>query len=143
MPKTKERVRLAASAARPYVERALRDDEFRQNVKAAFSAVRDIYEHLAPPRGVAGIASRMASDEEIQHNLRRALAELRHAAERLQLQKRRSHRLRNGLLLAGGLALVALFNPLTGPEARRWLRSKLGGGQRAFAEPSTNGGLSA
>ncbi|MER3411360.1 MAG: hypothetical protein C4305_02895 [Thermoleophilia bacterium] len=132
----------SASAARPYVERALRDDEFRQNVKAAFTALREIYEHLAPPRGMADIASRVASDQEIQHNLRRALAELRHAAERLQAQRRRSYRVRNGLLLAGGLALVALFNPVTGPEARRWLRARLGRGKHML-EPSTNGGVTA
>lgn len=142
MPRTKERVRLAAAAARPYVERALRDEEFRRNVRDAFVALRDIYEHLAPPRGVAGIASRVASDEEIQHNLRRALAELRHAAERLQVQRRRSHRLRNSLLVAGGLALVALFNPVTGPETRRWLREKLTGGKHLL-EPSPNGGAAA
>jgi hypothetical protein len=142
MPKTRDRVRLAASVARPYVERALRDDEFRQNVRAALTAMRDIYAHLAPPRGVTGIASRVASDEEIQQSLRRALAELRQAAERLQVQKRRSHRLRNGLFLAGGLALVALFNPLTGPGARRWLRRKLGRGEQGL-QPSPNGGLAA
>jgi hypothetical protein len=43
MPKTTERVRGVADTAKPYVDRALTDEELRANVKNAFSAAREIY----------------------------------------------------------------------------------------------------
>jgi len=43
MPKTKD--------VKPYVERAIKDEEFRDNLKSAFVAARDIYDELMGPRG--------------------------------------------------------------------------------------------
>lgn len=143
MAKTTERVRSATDSARPYVERALRDDEFRESLRAAFAAAKQIYDELMPPRGVSGLASRVATDEEIQHSLRRAIAELRHAADRIQQEKRESHRLRNSLLLFTGVLIGIFFNPFTGPEARRWAKSKVSGGDFSYDGSATDGGVTA
>ena len=45
---------------RPYVERALQDEELRDNLKAAFIAARDVYSDLMGDRGVSGLATRVA-----------------------------------------------------------------------------------
>ena len=47
------------------------------------------------------------------------------AAGRLQGQG--PHKSRNGTLLLAGIALGILFNPMTGPDTRRWLKDKIFG----------------
>ena len=137
MPKTREKVTGAAGTAKPYVERALHDEELREHVKQAYSAAREIYNELLGPRGVSGIASRVAGDNEIQDNLRTAIAELRQAANRFQgRSERRGGR---GLLLLAGLVAGMLFNPVTGPKTRRWLKDKLFGGGEFGFDQSGNG----
>ena len=145
MPRTKDKVAGVAGTAKPYVERALHDDELREHVKQAYTAAREVYDELIGPRGVTGVASRFAGDHEIQDNLRTAIGELRQAAGRLQ-GRREAHGGRKLLLLA--VAIVGLlFNPVTGPETRRWLKDKLFGGSDEFGfddQPqSGNGGIGA
>src|SRR5579872_2907346 len=105
MADTTDRVKYAAGTAKPYFERAITDDEFRQNLRAAFSAAKAIYEELAGQRGLSDVASRVATDEDIHSNLRRAIGELRQAADRIQEREQRakSHGLRNAALLATGV----------------------------------------
>jgi hypothetical protein len=117
--------------ARPYVERALRDDDLRDNVKNAFVAARDAYYELFGDRGMTGVAMRAATDSDIQDNLRKAIDELRSAADRLQGKE--EHTARNTMLLVTGVALGVLFNPVTGPAARRWLKDQMFGSSEEFA----------
>ena len=84
MPNTKDKVAGVTGTAKPYVERALHDAELREHVKQAYSAARSIYDGLIGPRGVTGLAARVASDSDVHDNLRTAVAELRQAANRLQ-----------------------------------------------------------
>jgi hypothetical protein len=137
MPKTKDKVTGVAGTAKPYVERALHDEELREHVKQAYSAAREIYDELVGPRGVTGVASRVAGDHEIQDNLRTAVAELRQAANRLQ--GRREHHGGRGFLLLVGLAVGLLYNPITGPQIRRWVKEKLFGGGDFGFDQSGNG----
>ncbi len=131
MPKTKDKVADAAGTAKPYVERALHDEELRGHVKQAYTAAREIYDELVGRRGVTGVATRLAGDREIQDNLRTTVAELRQAANRLQ-GSRESHGGRKLLLFAGVVATL-LFNPVTGPQTRRWLKNTLfGDGELGF-----------
>jgi hypothetical protein len=134
MPKTKDKVAGVAGTAKPYVERALHDDELREHVKQAYSAAREVYDQLVGPRGVSGVASRFAGDQELQDSMRTAITELRQAANRLQ-GRRAAHGGRTLLLLAGAVVGL-LFNPVTGPETRRWLKAKLFGDD----EPGFGGG---
>ena len=69
MRKSTEKVRSAAETARPYVERAITDDEFRDSLHAAFVAAKEIYEELMPPKGVTGFASKVAKNEDVQESL--------------------------------------------------------------------------
>jgi hypothetical protein len=145
MTKTKDRVAGVAGNAKPYVDRALHDDELREHVKQAYAAARQIYDELVGPRGVSGIATRVARDDEVQDNLRTAVTELRQAANRLQ-GRREHHGGRNFLLLIGVIAGL-LYNPLTGPSLRRWVKERLFGSDDEFgyggSDSSGNGSSSA
>jgi hypothetical protein len=118
------------SDVKPYVERAIKDEEFRDNLKNAFVAARDVYDELIGPRGVSGKAARVASDKDMRENLRSAIEELRSAADRIQ--RGPTHKGRN-LLLVTGIALgILLFNPLTGSDARKWLKDTVLGEEDDF-----------
>lgn len=130
MARTKERFSDTADNIRPYVERAVKDEEIRKNVRDAFDAAREVYNELMGGRGVVPLAARVATDDEIQENLSRAVDDLRKAANRLQGKK--DHGTRNTALLVAGIALGILFNPVTGPATREWLKDLLGGGDEDF-----------
>lgn len=125
------KMKAAADTARPYVERALTDEEFRESLRSAFVAAKEIYEELVPQKSVAGVASKVAMDEDLQQSVKSAMAELRHAADRLQAE-RKSHTGRNILLVLVGVAIGILFNPFTGPDTRRWVRGRVSGGDFAY-----------
>jgi len=134
MATTKDRVLYAADTAKPYLGRAVHDEEFRKNLRAAFAAARAIYEELSSQRSISGIASSVATDEDIHGNLRRATRELQQAADRIQGRNaaKKSRAFRNVALLAGGVAIGIFFNPVTGPMARRWVTGKVGGSGSDF-----------
>jgi gas vesicle protein len=126
MANAKDRV----SDVRPYVKRAIQDEELRDNLRSAFATARDVYDELIGNRSVTGVATKVASDKDIQDQLRSAIEDLRNAANRIQGQE--AHKGRNSSLLLVGIALGLLFNPVTGPETRRWLKDKIFGEDEEF-----------
>jgi len=130
MAKTKDKVLNQAGNVKPYIERAVKDEDLRDNVVTAFAAAKEVYDELVGNRGITTVARRVASDSEIQENLKRALDEVREAADRLQ--GRKEHGGRNTTLLLLGIALGVLFNPVTGPQTRKWLSDKVFGGSDEF-----------
>lgn len=142
MAKTKERIFDTADTMRPYVDRALHDEELRDNLKEAFGAARAIYDDLLGNRGALGAAQRIAHDEDIQDNLRKAVDELREAGSRLRGEQ--DHSTRNRMFLFLGIVLGVLFNPWTGPATRKWLSDTITGGDDDYSytppSSSTNAG---
>ena len=126
MANTRDKVSDAAGNVKPYVQRAIADEDLRDNVKAAFQAAREVYDELIGNRGVTTVATRVATDKDIQDKLREALDELRIAADRVQGKKH--HSSRNATLLIAGIALGILFNPITGPATRKWVTDAVFGG---------------
>ena len=125
MAKTKDRIYDAADSARPYVDRALHDDDLHDNLKEAFKAARDVYAELLGNRNITATAMRAATDKDIQDNLKKAVEELRTAADRMQGKE--DHGARNTMLLLAGITAGILFNPMTGPQTRSWLMEKITG----------------
>ena len=137
MAKTKDRV----EDVKPYVRRALQDEELRDNVVAAFHAARAVYNDLVADRGVTGLAARVATDDDIQKNLKKTIEELRQASDRIQGKK--DHGARNTLLLLTGITLGILFNPVTGADTRKWLKEQILGSDDDFTYQSPSGDNSA
>jgi hypothetical protein len=131
----KERVNQAVDTARPYVDRLARDEELHEHVKNAYASARTIYDDLIGGRGAQALATKVATDKDIQGQLRNAVEELRLAGERAQGKE--SHTKRNAGLLLLGITLGILFNPATGPQTRKWLKDKVLGPEQPF-EYQTN-----
>ena len=85
------------------------------------------------------IASRVATDDEIRDKLRDAIEDLRSASDRLQGKQDRGGR--GSTLLLAAIALGILFNPVTGPDTRRFIRDLFsgGGGEGHSHSSSSNG----
>ena len=138
MAKTKERLYDKADTMRPYVDRALHDDDLHDNLKEAFSAARDVYAELLGGRNLTSTAVRAATDKDIQDNLKKAVDELRTATNRIQGKE--DHGARNTMLLLAGITAGILFNPMTGPQTREWLMAKVTGDSSddySYTPPST------
>jgi len=140
MAKTRDKVSDAADNVKPFVDRALHDEELRESVRNAYESARTIYSELIGKRGVSGVATRIATDKDIQDELRSTITELRRAADRVQGREVRKSR--NGTLLFVGIALGILFNPITGPATRKWLSNRLFGGGDDFTYQGGNGSSS-
>jgi hypothetical protein len=131
MAKLQDRAKDRAGDVKPYLERALKDERVREDVKSAIATAREIYDQLLGGRGqYTAAAARVATDKEIQQSLRDAIDDLRDAAERVQ--GKQSHGGRNATLLLTGIVLGILFNPVTGPGTRRWLQDKIFGEGEEF-----------
>ena len=128
MAKTALKVAPTVETLKPYLDRALNDKDFRDDLKEALAAAKQLYGPLvkdARADGAAKSASRLATDAKVQENLRRALEDFGKAAGSLK-GKKKSHKKRNAMLLAGLIA-GALYNPWTGPQTRDWLMDKVAG----------------
>jgi gas vesicle protein len=138
MAKTKDKVYDAAGNVKPYVERAMSDEKLRDDVMSAFSTAKELYNELIGGRGAVTLATRVATDDEIRDKLKDAVDDLRNAADRLQGKK--SHGSRNTTLLIAGIALGILFNPVTGPETRKWVKEMISGSDDFGGDYSSNNG---
>ncbi len=128
MAKTKVKVVPSVDAMKPYLDRALNDKEFREDLREAMSAAKRLYGPLvqdARDDGPAKSAARLATDAKVQENLRKALEDFGKAAGSLK-GKKKSHKGRNAMLLAG-LVAGALYNPWSGAQTREWLMERIAG----------------
>ena len=135
MTYTKERAAAAAASARPYVERALRDQELRDNIRNAYTSARAVYDELSRRR-VSDAASQLAGDKDMQDEIRSAIDELRNASRRVKDVKNGApepaRAAKNSVLLLFGIVIGLLLNPITGPALRRALGRKLFGSENGF-----------
>lgn len=133
MAKTKSPA-LSTDALKPYVQRAMTDPELREDLLAAFVAARSLYGQMQKGRGVKGKAEKV-SDKDFQKQLQRLVDDLGEASDKLQGKaKRKSHKMRNRVLLLTGVTLGVLYNPWTGESTREWIMERIAGGDGAGLE---------
>ena len=142
----KSKTTVTVDTLKPYVERAFTDPQFRADLRDAVDTAKDLYGPLTKSHGVGGAATKVATDKKTQKQLRKMVDELNKAAGSLQ-GKKKKHRARNTMLLAGVIA-GALYNPWTGEQTRQWILDKVAGDDDlqpldGFEEPATNGGTGA
>jgi hypothetical protein len=130
MANTRDKVYDAAGNVKPYVERAMSDEKLKQDVLSAFATARELYNELIGGRSPVTVATRVATDDDVREKLRAAIEDLRSASDRLQGRRERSGR--NAILLITGIVLGLLFNPVTGPDTRRWLKQTVSGSDDDF-----------
>jgi hypothetical protein len=126
----RDKVTGAYESARPYVERLARDEDLHDHVKKAYDSARKIYDEVIAPTGPTAVAMRVAKDKDLKEELKKTVEELRKAGDRARVGA--SHTGRNMTLLLTGIALGIVFNPMTGPETRKWIREKLFGPEEPF-----------
>jgi len=128
MAKTKDKAVLSVDALRPYVERAMKDPDLRDDLLAAFVAARKLYGEMASTRGVRSKAEKV-SEKHFQQQLQDLVEELGGATERLKGEtKKKSHKARNRVILLTGVTLGVLYNPWTGSTTREWIMDRVAGG---------------
>lgn len=131
MAKTKEKPIVAADALRPYVQRAMTDPELREDLVAAFATARALYGQLAKGKGVKARAEKV-SDKDFQKDIQELVAGLTDASERLKGKAaKKSHKVRNRVMLLTGVTLGVLYNPWTGQATRDWIMDRVAGGNGA------------
>ena len=127
MAKTKSPA-LSTDALKPYVQRAMTDPELREDLLAAFVAARSLYGQMAKSRGVKGKAGKV-SDKDFQKQLQSLVDDLSDASDKIQGKaQKKTHKMRNRVILLTGVTLGVLYNPWTGPATREWIMDRIAGG---------------
>lgn len=126
----------AYDTVRPYVNRALQDDEIRSNVFRAFNAARKVYGELGG-EGPIGAASKLSGKDSVREDLDTTVQSLSEAIVRMSgnAPKRRGSW---GLFFILAAGLVVLFNPATGSGTRKWLKDHLIGSEEEFDYSTPN-----
>jgi hypothetical protein len=125
--KPTERLEAGVTSLRPYVENALKDEDFREHLREALKTARGIYGDLSKEPTLGKSARRLATDKDVQEGVRRAIEELGGAADTIQTKGKHTGGGRNRKVLLAGVLVGALYNPWTGAQTRKWLLDKIAG----------------
>lgn len=115
-----------------YVQEVAQDERLRSDVGAALAHGSKAGDRLKKDIAAGGgIYSRLASDRKLRKNFRAMLDDLDAASNRVRRKK--SHRIRNLVLMLAGVVAAALAFP----KIRPWLTERLGSSGTGTTEPST------
>lgn len=115
---------------KPYVNRALNDDDVKKNVTRAFTAAKKVYDELAGEDAVK-IANKFSTKNDLRDDLDTTVQSLSEALLRMSGNKPKKGR-GWGPFMVLALIAVALFNPATGAQTRQWLKDHLFGSEEEF-----------
>jgi hypothetical protein len=96
----------ALSTITPYADRLANDDKLRRRLAGAIGATLAAQERARRQAGIAGIATRLGTDPVLRAQLADALSHLSKAKGRIE--RKRSHTVRNLLVLAVGVGAAAV-----------------------------------
>lgn len=107
-----------------YLDEVASDQRLRTDVRAAIGHGAEARDQIRRDLGARTIAMRLASDRALRENIRRLLDDMDRASDRVLRRKR--HRIRNGLLVLGGVAAAAA----AAPKLRPWFTERTSGEPR-------------
>lgn len=112
----------AIDGASPYIDQLVHDEKLRERLVAAIGAGMAARQRARKQVGLLGIATRLGSDPVLRAQLAEVVTQLQKARGRIE--KNRSHKVRNTvLLLTGAGAVVAAI-----PSLRETVMNKVLGG---------------
>jgi uncharacterized membrane protein len=111
-----ERFKAGADDGATVARDLAQDKKFRKEIAAAIRHGAAAREQARLRPGLKATMTRLASDEQLRNEIREVTAHL--AKARTRLQKRRSHKLRNTMLLAGASTVAAV------PQTRKFLTQR-------------------
>jgi hypothetical protein len=114
----------AISGVVAYLDEVASDKRLRTDVRAAIGHGAEARDQIRRDLGARTIAMRLASDRALRENIRRLLDDMDRASDRVLRRKR--HRIRNGLLVLGGVAAAAA----AAPKLRLWFTERTSGEPR-------------
>jgi hypothetical protein len=112
----------AAESVVEYVDPLVKDEKLRRRVGAALTAGLAARQQVARQTGLRGLAARLGSDRVLRGQLTELADQLK--ATYARAEKRRSHKLRNGLLIVAGSGIVIAAVPSLREGLRANLRSR-------------------
>src|SRR3954454_3542152 len=122
-----------AAAAAELASQLAADRKFRKQLLGAVGHGVSARRQAGRQLGLTAVAMRLAADEQLRGELRRMVSDLQ--AARARLERKRSHRLRDSVLVLAG-AGAAAGTAAAWPAPRRWVDRMLGvaapGGPRAI-----------
>lgn len=111
-----DKVKSAVRDAIAYADEVAGDERLRDDLRAAMGHGVEARDRFRKDVAAGNIATRLANDRKLRKKVRAMLEDLDSASERVRRKKR--HRLRNGLLVLGGIGAIAAAIP----NLRRWSR---------------------
>ena len=115
-----------------YAQEVARDQRLRADVRAALDHGTTAGQRLRKDIDKGNIYTRLAADKKLRKNLRAMLDDLDHAGSRMR--RKRSHRIRNAVLVIAGAVGAALAFPRVRPWLEEQVSDVLGKGS-AQPEP--------
>lgn len=113
-----DRVRAAVREAVTYIDEVAGDERLRGDLRSAMNHGDEARSRIRKDVTGDSVATRLANDRKLRKKVHAMLDDLESAGDRLRRKER--HRLRNGLLVLGGIGAVAAA--LTG--VRRWITGR-------------------
>jgi hypothetical protein len=100
-----DKVKAAVRDAFSYADEIARDQRLRMDLRDAMEHGADASQRIRKDVAAGSIATRLANDRKLRKKVRAMLDDLDSASDRVRRKK--SHRLRNGLLVLAGAGAVA------------------------------------
>lgn len=121
--KVSEALKMAASRA----DDALRDSKLHRDIRSAADHSSIVAARVQKDLGSVALVTRLMEDKKLRKHLKALIEDLDSAGARIR--KKRSHRLRNALLIAGVGSLVVAV-----PDVRRWVSAHVHVGENGGSE---------
>ena len=110
-----DKVKAAVRDAISYADELAGDERLRADLRAAIGHGVEAQDRIKENLAAGSIATRLANDRKLRKKVRAMLDDLDSASDRLR--RKRRHRVRNWLLVLGGVgAMTAAL-----PNVRRWI----------------------